>query len=989
MTKKRKWKLKQKWTGLIISVICFVSVIAYAVADATPTLKVSVTNPVIAAQNGQDAIIDRSESGSKKTVTYHLDFENDKEFSSLSFFINYDPTKLKLISYNPTAKNPSPSENVMDEGNGLLVWSIMYMGAPTNTSLDIGDITFEVLETASGKTEITLTNIEANKITDGGQTLTPVTVNGVNESVFIRVPVIESSINLTTPTLEIDLGSSNKNDNIVVDYSPKDTTDDINFTYQITEGLDVVKVENGVVTGLKIGTAKIKVTAFQKEFEVVVNVKEHLRGVNISNNEITNNTLEINKNTLSGPITLTTKTTPSTTSDTINYTWTSSNTSVATVDQFGKVTAIDGGEATITLTVGNHSDSVKVNVNVPVTDISIDIADTITLLPNQTQKVIASVIPANANDKTITWSVLDNTIATVDNTGLITAKNAGETTLTIQSGSITKTRKIKVLKEVEGLNINIPNQTLKKGETIDLIATPTTAAEETGVITWTSSNPSVATVENGKVTAISPNDGSASTAIITATWTSNMNPQHKETVTSTITVIDPITKIELNKDSLTLEGKGKEEKLEVKLTPNITSSDKTITWTSSDNSVATINNNGVVKSVGKGSATITATTSNGLTASLNVTVTIPTTSVTINSQKEITMNINTTNNLTAKVEPSDNSDTLNWTSSDNNIVSVNNLGMITAKNAGTAIITAKSGAKEDKITVNVVIPVTSFHLVSKDNIKVLKGTTSTIVTKINPENATDQTITWTSNNESVATVNDSGIVTAKNAGFSVITGSLSNGMKVTVTVEVEIIPITDMEFATDKLEIKRKEEKQLEVIVTPENTTEKDQIKWTSSDEEIAIVNEFGIVTGKKEGTVTITATYKDIEKSVEVNVTEVHLESISLENPVNELNVGDTTKLNVTLNPTDVTDDLIYTYSSSDESIATIDESGIITGINPGKVTFTIEVNGMKLTHEMTIRKIKNPQTGISSVASYGIISILSLVGIGYLYYKKSKMKL
>ena len=1075
MTKKRKWKLKQKWTGLIISVICFVSVIAYAVADATPTLKVSVTNPVIAAQNGQDAIIDRSESGSKKTVTYHLDFENDKEFNSLSFFINYDPTKLKLISYNPTAKNPSPSENVMDEGNGLLVWSIMYMGAPTNTSLDIGDITFEVLETASGKTDITLTNIEANKITDGGQTLTPVTVNGVNESVFIRVPVIESSINLTTPTLEIDLGSSNKNDNIVVDYSPKDTTDDKNFTYQITEGLDVVKVENGVVTGLKIGTAKIKVTAFQKEFEVVVNVKEHLRGVNISNNEITNNTLEINKNTLSGPITLTTKTTPSTTSDTINYTWTSSNTSVATVnnngvvsilkngtttisvtatsnetsekftdsvvlnvtspatsvsinetdftidknttktltgvvtpsdttdtlkwtssntsvatvDQFGKVTAIDGGEATITLTVGNHSDSVKVNVNVPVTDISIDITDTITLLPNQTQKVIASVIPANANDKTITWSVLDNTIATVDNTGLITAKNAGETTLTIQSGSITKTRKIKVLKEVEGLNINIPNQTLKKGETIDLIATPTTGAEETGVITWTSSNPSVATVENGKVTAISPNDGSASTAIITATWTSNMNPQHKETVTSTITVIDPITKIELNKDSLTLEGKGKEEKLEVKLTPNITSSDKTITWTSSDNSVATITNNGVVKSIGKGSATITATTSNGLTASLNVTVTIPTTSVTINSQKEITMNINTTNNLTAKVEPSDNSDTLNWSSSDNNIVSVNNLGMITAKNAGTAIITAKSGSKEDKITVKVVIPVTSFHLVSKDNIKVLKGTTSTIVTKINPENATDQTITWTSNNESVATVNDSGIVTAKNAGFSVITGSLSNGMKVTVTVEVEIIPITDMEFATDKLEIKRKEEKQLEVLVTPENTTEKDQIKWTSSDEEIAIVNEFGIVTGKKEGTVTITATYKDIEKSVEVNVTEVHLESISLENPVNELNVGDTTKLNVTLNPTDVTDDLIYTYSSSDESIATIDESGIITGINPGKVTFTIEVNGMKLTHEMTIRKIKNPQTGISSVASYGIISILSLVGIGYLYYKKSKMKI
>lgn len=1075
MAKKRKLKLKQKWCGLMLGIICFVSVIAYAVASGTPTLKISVTNPVIPAQDGNDAIIDRSETSSKKTVTYHLDFENDKEFNSLSFFINYDPTKLKLVSYNPTAKNPSPSENIMDEGDGLLVWSIMYLGAPTNTSLDIGDVTFEVLETASGTTEITLTNIEANKITDNGQTLTPITVNGVNERVFIQVPVLESSIKLTTPNLDIDLGSSNKTGSIVVDYSPKDTTDNKNFTYTITEGADVVTVENGVVTGLKVGTAKIEVSAFGKNFEVLVSVKEHLQGIKITNAEIINNTLKINRNTLSGPITLTTKTTPTNTSDTVTYGWTSSNTNVATVDNNGnvtvlangvtritvtatsaetgsvytdnvvlnvttpatgvditdsdfildknnnktlnaivtpsdttdsmiwsssnnlvatvdnngKVTAIDRGEATITVTVGSVSDTVKVNVNVPVTDINVDGTDTITLLPNQTKKIVASVIPANANDQTINWSILDPNIATVDQNGLITAKSAGETTLNIQSETITKTKTIKVLKEVEGLSINIPSQTLKKGEQLNLIATPTTGAEETGKITWTSSDPTAATVDqSGVVTAIAPKDGASSTAIITATWTSNMDANHKETVTSTITVIDPITKIELNKTKIELSGKGVTENLSATLTPNPTSSNKTITWMSSNPAVATVSNNGVVTSISKGTTTITATTSNGLTATAEVVVTIPTTKVTINSAKEITMDINTTKNLIADVEPSDTTDTLTWTSSNSNVVSVNDLGMITAKNAGTAIITAKSGSKEDQITVHVVIPVTSFNLVSSNDIKVLKGTTSTIVTKINPENATDQKITWTSSDEEIASVNEFGIVTAKQEGTVVITGSLSNGMKVNVNVEVEIIPITDMELTTDTLEMKRKEKTQLELILKPENTTERDQIIWTSSDEEVASVDEFGFITGKKEGTATITVAYKDLEVTAEVNVTEIHLESIAFENVTKELNVGDTTKLNVLLNPSDVTDDLIYTYTSSDESIATIDENGIITAKNAGTVTFTVEVNGMKLTHEMTIRKVVNPQTGISSVAGYGVIAIASLMIVGFLIRKKANLK-
>lgn len=1079
-----KLRLKKKWIGLFLCVLCFASAVLYTTASATPTLVVTATNPDVAGTDTTDPIVHRSESGSKKYITYQIEMKADQEWSSLKFTLNYDPTKLKLnedqtnkkysTSIVPTAKN-NVNEVISDSTLGKIVWGVVYADDYINTDSIIGSVTFEVLDTASGVTDVTFTNYELARTDFDTFDETLINMTTKSERVFIEVPVIESSIKLATTSLDLDLAGTNSG-SIVVDYSPKDTTDSKDFTYTVTEGSDIVKVENGVITGLKIGNAKIKVTAFGKDFEVPVSVKEHLREIKINHANLTNGVIKVNRNKTTS-LNLTTTTTPVNTSDTVTYNWsssntgvasinnsgnvtitglgktniivnatstetgevktdsielivnapatsvnilerdftlnktgvdtsktltaeinpadtddtkkwTSSNTAVATVDQNGKVTAVEKGTATITLTVGSVSDSVEVTVNVPVTDIILD-TTSITLIPTQTRKVIANVLPANANDKTISWNIGDTNIATVSSDGTVTAVNPGSTTLNIQSGSITKTVTINVLTPVSGLIINIPAQTLKVGETLNLVATPTAGAGETGKVTWTSSNPSAATVDqNGKVTAIAPNDGSASTTTITATWTSNTDSTHKETTTSVITVVDPISKIELNKNKIELNGKGLKETLNVVLTPNLTSSDKTITWTSSDTSVSTVSSNGTVTSVGKGTATITATTSNGLTATSEVVVTIPTSSVSINGNKELTMNINTTNILTAVVNPSDTSDTLTWSSSNNEIVNVSNTGLVTAKNAGTATITAISGSKEDQITIHVVVPVTSFDLVSNSDIKVLKGTTSTVVTKINPTNATDQKITWKSQNETIASVNEDGIITALKQGNTVITGSLSNGMKVNVNVEVEIIPITSMKIEQKEFALLRNETQTIELVIEPENTTERDQIIWKSSDEDVAVVDEFGKITALKEGVAEITATYKDIEVSTEVKVTEIHLESISLENTKNELNVGDTTKLNVVLNPINVTDDLIYTYTSSDESIATVDENGNVVGLKPGKVTFTIEVNGMKVTQEMTIRKVVNPQTGIHSVAGYAVVSVLSLIGIAYLIRKKATLK-
>jgi uncharacterized protein YjdB len=268
--------------------------------------------------------------------------------------------------------------------------------------------------------------------------------------------------------------------------------------------------------------------------------------------------------------------------------------------------------------------------------------------------------------------------------------------------------------------------------------------------------------------------------------------------------------------------------------------------------------------LGGGSASIEARAGDK-SAVCEVIVTVPVESITLNINS-ITLDEEQTTTLTATVNPSDATNkTVTWTTSDASIVTVDN-GTITAIKEGKATITAKAGEKtaECKVTVDKkVIAVSSVEL-NKNSLDLKKGESETLIATVKPDDATDKTVTWSSSDVSIATVDQSGKVTAKKTGKATITakaGDKSSTCTVTVTTPVESITLNQ---ATIHLEVGNTET--LIATINPSDADEK-TIGWSSSDVKIASVAN-GVVTALAEGTCTITAMAGGKTATCQVSIT-------------------------------------------------------------------------------------------------------------------------
>ena len=201
--------------------------------------------------------------------------------------------------------------------------------------------------------------------------------------------------------------------------------------------------------------------------------------------------------------------------------------------------------------------------------------------------------------------------------------------------------------------------------------------------------------------------------------------------------------------------------------------DKTVTWSSSDEDVATVTDEGVVTAVSAGKATITAT-SGKVSATCEITVNAPFVAVETITLDRTTAKVEEGKTVTLKatVRPVAATDqTVTWTSSDETVATVDSKGVVTAVKAGTAVITAKAGEKTATCTVTVtakVIAVTGITL-SQTEATVEVGEPLTLVATVTPDNATDKTVTWSSSDENVATVDQDGKVTTLATGKVTIT----------------------------------------------------------------------------------------------------------------------------------------------------------------------------------------------------------------------------
>ena len=225
------------------------------------------------------------------------------------------------------------------------------------------------------------------------------------------------------------------------------------------------------------------------------------------------------------------------------------------------------------------------------------------------------------------------------------------------------------------------------------------------------------------------------------------------------------------------------------------------------------------------------------------------------NKTDITLTKGTSETLQAIINPSDTTDdkTLKWTSRNPDVATVDNTGKVTAVGGGTATITVKSqNGKEASCEVKVTSKIESISL-NKSNITLSKGTSETLKATINPSDTTDdKTLKWTSSNPNIATVDNTGKVTAVGGGTATITVKSQNGKEASCEVKVTS-KIESISLNKSNITLSKGTSETLKATINPSDATDAKTLTWKSEDENIAKVDGNGKVTGVGTGTTNIT----------------------------------------------------------------------------------------------------------------------------------------
>ncbi len=382
----------------------------------------------------------------------------------------------------------------------------------------------------------------------------------------------------------------------------------------------------------------------------------------------------------------------------------------------------------------------------------------------------------------------------------------------------------------------------------ELKITPVSIAD-TCKIKWELSDPSVAVI-NDKENIIPEKEGETT---ITAT-VQGKSTQCKYTVKA------------VHVKSVTIDPAGYADDVNVgstkKLSVIIDPEDATysgISWKSSNTAVATVSQDGTVTCRGGGDCIITATV-DGKEGKCNVTYSkniVHVTSVTVTpANYTADVEVGATKKLTATVKPDNATDkTVTWKSSNTAVATVSQDGTVTCKGIGTCDITATADRKTGSCTVTYnKIRVTSVEVnpqIYETDVKI--GATWMLTATVKPDNATDKTVTWKSNNPAVATVSQDGIITCRGVGSAAIV-AYADGKSGSCSVTYNKIPVTSVKISRPGIAFNAKGQTyKLTAEVLPSDATYPD-VTWTSSNKSVATVDYNGLVTCTGFGVATISA---------------------------------------------------------------------------------------------------------------------------------------
>lgn len=627
---------------------------------------------------------------------------------------------------------------------------------------------------------------------------------------------------------------------------------------------------------------------------------------------------------------------------------------------------------------GCEKDSAKVS-GITVTPASV------TLEAGKTVSLKAAVVPETAADKTVRWESENPAVADVTASGVVTAKAAGETSVTAVTtdGNYRASCLITVIGKTDVTGVKIDETfpvPVGKEVGLNYAVLPTDASVKTVLFTVEEGKEDVLTLEDsnrGIVKGLAV--GRAQVTVTTA--------EGGYSDSCVVTVYRAAEKVTITADDYDAAA-GLEAGLTLALTATVSGEPTydTVFWATSDPQTAAVAEDGTVTAKAPGTVTVRASLHPfdkpeypaDVTAEIKIDIVAGSAaveSVAINEGETVTMFKGETKQLTCTVNPPNASEkTVVWSVTEgDDVVSVNaDTGEVTALRPGSATVTVTSrsdAAKTDSCTVTVREAVTAVRL-NRDSLQLTlteDGKTATLTAAVEPEEATDRTVRWTAVPDGIVSV-ENGTVTALKAGTATVRAESFSNPGVYDECEVTVIsPVTQITLnhsvypaAPETFEVGL--DFVLSAAVTPGDATNK-TLNWTVSPNDVVSVDsETGKVTALKAGTATITVSAADnhgAEAACTVTVSEAtaSVSEIVLNRASLNLYKGKSYRLTASVEPPNAAVKTVTWSLEGGDGAATISNDGLLSvNSNAGAAMFTVkatagDASGVTATCAVTVR--------------------------------------
>lgn len=699
-------------------------------------------------------------------------------------------------------------------------------------------------------------NVTARKA--GAATVTVKVAEKVTAVCKVTVISRVTGISMSETTVELKPGEKHQLEATVL---PQNASNAEVTWYSDKESVAKVS-QSGLVSAVSTGEATIHVVTSDggKMATCLVKVGTPVKGITLS---ISSKTLYVGDPSLDISATLT----PANATDK-SLEWSSSDPEVASIAPGAALHAVikplKPGKTIITATTkdGGFTASCEVTVKRHVSGVSINKAS-LTLYVGETESLAATVAPEDASDKSVVWSSGNSAVASVSN-GKVTANKPGTAVIKVVTNDLSKeaTCTVTVKRHAESVELSQKEIKLYLGENRSLTATvlPSDASDKN--VTWSSSNPNVATVS----TAGNVVSKSIGTTVITV---KTADGGHQ--ASCHVTVLEPVvyaTSLILAPQTLSMNI-DESSSLTLQMLP--ANANEALVWESDNESVAKVVN-GDVTAVGVGVAKIKVKGKNVTSNEVTVTVIdkFAVTGVKLN-EPEKSLQVGDSFILTATVLPEDARDkTVTWSSDKESVATVKD-GVVTAVSPGTAIIKVTAGAGAFSATCSVTVEERIIEITEisypEDNqtINLKMGESYTIKVKVAPDNANEILkvspaincpVTWKRDKVQGTPYWNVTVTAIYKEGRGALAIDSKN-YSTQCFVNVTKVPVTDITLDMSETSMRVGQTLTLTSRVSPSSASIKDVI-WESSDKTVAYVSQSGIVTAKSGGKVTITAKSKD-----------------------------------------------------------------------------------------------------------------------------------